>query len=192
MYFDELHTTRIGGFPATSPAETILCLAGRLSVSDLEGVVEDQLSAGAITIGDFDPLFIRSAGGRVRGITRLAEILDIRRPDAWQPHPNQIEALLGDLVDHPDIPPATPQVPLPFDDRPMIVDIFVSEWGLILEADGRRYHTRVADFERDRHRDNLAAANGLVVLRYTWSMLTNDFTGCRRQLIETGRRRSVA
>lgn len=57
---------------------------------------------------------------------------------------------------------------------------------MILEADGRTYHTRLGDFERDRARDNAAAASGLIVLRFTWRMLTTDLNGCRRTLLAAG------
>lgn len=46
----------------------------------------------------------------------------------------------------------------------MTVDAYIPRWRLTIEADGRRWHTRKADFERDRRRDNAAAAHGLVVL----------------------------
>ncbi|MPZ53029.1 MAG: hypothetical protein GEU79_09920 [Acidimicrobiia bacterium] len=192
QYFDDLHTRRLFGFTMTDPYETILHLAGRLSTHDLDEVVEDRLFVKAVTIDGFEPVFRRSIGGRVRGIARLAELLDMRRPDAWQPQPNQIERLLDELVDHPDVPPTTRQVPLPAEDGLMIVDTFINDWGLVLEGDGRKYHTRLSDFERDRQRDNAAAALGLVVLRYTWTMLTTEFDRCRKQLLETGRRRSLA
>lgn len=188
-YFDQLYTKRVSGFTVTDPYETILHLAGRLSIHDLELAVEDQLVSDSVSVDGFDPVFRRSIGGRVRGIARLAEVLDVRRPDAWQPQPNHIERLLGELVDHP-VPPANRQAPLPAADRWMIVDTFIENWGLVLEGDGRRYHTRLVDFERDRQRDNTAAALGLVVLRFTWSMLTTEFEQCQLQLLATGQRRS--
>jgi very-short-patch-repair endonuclease len=65
------------------------------------------------------------------------------------------------------------QAPWPWDEAPDgAVDAFIPASGIILEADGRRWHTRVQDFERDRWRDNQAAAQGLRVLRFTWLHLT--------------------
>lgn len=31
----------------------------------------------------------------------------------------------------------------------MVVDTFIDEWLIVVEVDGRNYHTRKADFERD-------------------------------------------
>ena len=48
----------------------------------------------------------------------------------------------------------------------------IPAWRLVLEADGRRWHARVADFDNDRWRDNQAAALGLRVMRFTYIHLT--------------------
>jgi very-short-patch-repair endonuclease len=39
---------------------------------------------------------------------------------------------------------------------------------LIVEADGRAWHTREQEFVADRQRDNTAAATGHTTLRFTW------------------------
>jgi very-short-patch-repair endonuclease len=45
---------------------------------------------------------------------------------------------------------------------------------LIVEADGRRWHTRRADFDRDARRDLFALARGYRTAHVTWAMLTGD------------------
>jgi very-short-patch-repair endonuclease len=62
---------------------------------------------------------------------------------------------------------------------------------MIVEADGRRWHTRQADFERDRRRDNAALALGLVVVRFTYKMLVTEPDYCLRILLDAGRKRMV-
>ena len=47
-------------------------------------------------------------------------------------------------------------------------------WALVIEADGRAWHTRVEDFERDRRRDAEAAAAGYLTLRFTHHQLTHE------------------
>lgn len=185
-WFEELRTIQVRGFPVTDEAETILALASRLSIDRLQSLLDDRLAAGTVDVDDFEGIRRRVAGARVRGVARLFPLLDERGHDAWEPPGNALERYLDRLVDHPAVPPATVQVPFRFDAVPMVVDIYIAAWRLILEADGRRWHTRRADFERDRARDNAAAARGLAVLRFTWRMLTQDFEGCRRTLLETG------
>ena len=74
----------------------------------------------------------------------------------------------------------------------MTVDVYIPVWRLIIEADGRRWHTRVADFERDRRRDNHATANGYAVLRFTYRMLRDSPDQCFSLIVQTGRVRAVA
>jgi very-short-patch-repair endonuclease len=45
---------------------------------------------------------------------------------------------------------------------------------LIVEVDGYGAHGHQAAFERDRKRDQLLAAAGYVVLRFTWRQLTRE------------------
>lgn len=190
MWFDELGTRWLAGFTATNEAETLLALAGGLSVERLEQVLDDRLTGGCVAVDDFEVIRRRVATSRVRGAGRLFPLLDDRAPDAWEPPVNKVEQYLDHLVDHPSVPRATRQHPFSTDTTPMIVDLYIAAWRLILEADGRRWHTRRADFERDRARDNAAAAQGMAVLRFTWRMLTQDFAGCRRVLLRTGAVRS--
>jgi hypothetical protein len=190
IWFDELGVTSRSGFTTTNEAETITFLAGRLAKNAVESLLDGRLTAGAIDVEDFELIRRRSIGARIRGAARLFPLLDERAADAWEPSGNQLENMLNRLVDHPDVPPATRQHPLRLA-APSIVDLYIAAWRLILEADGRRWHTRRADFERDRRRDNASAAQGLVVLRFTWQMLTTDFAGCQRLLLETGARRQA-
>ena len=189
-WFDEISTTRLSGFRVASEAETILALAGRLTVAQLESLLDDRVTAGKVEVDDFEVIRRRVAGGRVRGSARLFPLLDERAVNAWEPPGNQLERYLDLLTDDPRIPSVSRQHPFRLADRDSIVDRFIARWRLILEADGRRWHTRRADFERDRQRDNAAAAQGLAVLRFTWRMLTQDMEGCRRILMETGAARS--
>ncbi|MGH8910987.1 MAG: type IV toxin-antitoxin system AbiEi family antitoxin domain-containing protein [Acidimicrobiia bacterium] len=188
-WFDQLATSQVDGFTVTSPAETIMALAGRLPLLRMERLVDEGLAGQWLTTQEFDPIRERNRGGRVRGAARLTAILDERSDTAWQPPGNELERYLDLLVDHPGIPPATRQHPFSAGRSTMIVDRYIDLWWLILEADGRRWHTRRADFERDRARDNAAAAQGIAVLRFTWTMLTQDMAACRQTLLETGARR---
>jgi very-short-patch-repair endonuclease len=55
---------------------------------------------------------------------------------------------------------------------PERVDVLLEVERVIVEGDGRAWHQRVADFENDRRRDNLAALHGYRVVRLTWTMVT--------------------
>jgi very-short-patch-repair endonuclease len=44
---------------------------------------------------------------------------------------------------------------------------------MLLEADGRRWHTRVRDIRRDHERDSEAARVGWVTLRFVYEQLVS-------------------
>ncbi len=71
------------------------------------------------------------------------------------------------------------------------VDALVPAWALVVEADGRTWHTRLEDFERDRRRDAEAASAGFQTLRFTYHQLVDEPRWVRRILLETGARRTV-
>lgn len=188
-FFHQVGRTRVTGFEATSPAETVLTLAARFPYNRIEVFVDDTLFRGIARLGDYDDILDRIAGGRVKGWNDLRSIIDKRKPDAYQPPASELERLSRRLTDRPEVPPVDHQHPILGDAGPMVVDTFIDDWLLVVEIDGRNYHTRKADFERDRRRDNAAAALGYVTLRFTWKMVTTDFDYCLRTLLETGRRR---
>lgn len=70
------------------------------------------------------------------------------------------------------------------------VDALVEPARLIIEADGRSWHTRVADFEHDRWRDATALAHGYATLRFTWHQLTVRRTWARNTLAAVVAQRS--
>jgi very-short-patch-repair endonuclease len=76
---------------------------------------------------------------------------------------------LAVLARLPTAPRIVRQAPFPWRSaRPGRVDVLLPDHRLIIEADGRRWHARHADFDRDRWRDNEAVAHGHRVMRFTW------------------------
>jgi very-short-patch-repair endonuclease len=65
------------------------------------------------------------------------------------------------------------------------VDVYVPSARLVVEADGRNWHTRWEDFESDRRRDNALAARGIQVLRFAYGMLKTDPGKCLEQTLTT-------
>jgi very-short-patch-repair endonuclease len=189
-HFAEVEQVRVRGFPVMSPSETIVFIAGEFGPTRLEVLVDDCLASGSF---DADSLMatIEARKGQ-RGITVLRRLAAERLADSYQPPATELERLLYRLLSNPRIPPVVRQFPFPIEIIPMTVDAYIPRWRLIVEADGRRWHTRKADFERDRQRDNLATATGVAVLRFSYSMLTRSPDSCLATVLETGRARSLA
>lgn len=130
----------------------------------------------------------RLSGSRLPGLRELLALAVDLEGDP--PTQSELERQLFDVLgDVPDMPPVQRQAPAPWSpgSRSM-VDALVPGWRLVLEADGRRYHQRVADFERDRWRDAEAAVQGLHVMRFTHLRIRNDRAGIVDQLVRYGQR----
>ncbi len=103
----------------------------------------------------------------------LREVLQ-RRGDGHVPPSSELERRLRSFLDDASLPSFTYEQELPWwsagEGR---VDAYCADASLIVEADGRAWHTRERDFVTDRRRDNVATANGHATMRFTWIDLVN-------------------
>jgi very-short-patch-repair endonuclease len=182
--FPEVERVSLEGFEVSGAADTVITLARDLDRDRLASVIDDGIAARLFTASDLDSALHRWSGWP--GLTKLRPLLHERSESAYQPPTNELERLLRRVLNHPSLPAHSRQVPLRFEAAAMTVDAYIPAWRLIVEADGRRWHTRVADFKRDRVRDNEAAANGLAVLRFTYEMLREEPDQCLATLLRTG------
>lgn len=185
-HFDKVATTNVRGFPTSTIAETILTLSLRESPITIERIVDDQLVTGRLEITEFDPILERLEFARQPGLGALNRIVRARSHSAYQPPTTELERLLYRLLDRHELPAYERQLPISFPRIDATVDAFIPIWRMIVEGDGRRWHTRKADFERDRSRDNAAAAEGYIVVRFTYAMLKNNPDDCLETLLKTG------
>lgn len=189
-HFEHISTRPVRDFVVTTVAETILTLSLREHPGTVERVIDSQLARGSLSIGDFDPILERLEHARQPGLRPLRRTIGERSADSYQPPTTGLERMLYRVLDRQELPPYTPQVPLAYEMLNATVDAYIERWQMIVEADGRRWHTRKADFERDRARDNAAAAAGLIVIRFTYTMLKKDPEACVQTLLESGRWRA--
>lgn len=176
----------VDGLRVTTRAETLLVLAYRSPSTLIERWVDSQLAIEKLSAADFDPIFARLTNARLRGLRPLQRIVMARDRDSYQPPTSHLEHYLYQLLDHPDLPRFTKQLPFEFGVVDATVDAYIDAWRMIVETDGRRWHTRKADFERDRRRDNAASERGYLVIRFTYRMLKDDPKGCVRTLLNAG------
>jgi very-short-patch-repair endonuclease len=119
-----------------------------------------------------------------KGMTKLASVLDDRGP-GFVPAASELERMLFDVCTRVGLEPVR-QFPLPGrGDLTGFVDAALIEAKLILEADGRRWHDRVASQRKDRARVNSAARVGWQTLRFGHEELTADPEGEAQVIRET-------
>lgn len=187
--FDDVAQEIVRGFPTTTIPETLVTLAATTSAPRIESILDSLLGANRLEIDDLLDVIDRRRG--FPGIVMLRELAAERSSQAYQPPMSELERLLFRVLDHNRVPSVVRQMPFAFESVDMTVDAYIPRWRLIVEADGRRWHIRVADFERDRRRDNEAVAHGYAVLRFTYRMLTREPEWCFETLLSTGSARTA-
>jgi very-short-patch-repair endonuclease len=162
--------TTVDGIQVTTVAQTIFDLAGRLRPWRTERVLDDALTSHRLSLVDLEQRLEFYLGTRRPGLPVMRALIGERGADGWTPPESELEAMLLRLLARvPGHPRIVRQAPLPWwSSRPGRVDVLLPDERVIIEADGRRWHTRVADFDHDRWRDNQAIAHGHRVMRFTW------------------------
>ena len=171
-------STMVDGIPTVTLPDTFFQLAGMVDHLRLRTLFADAVVARSSLLDAVADRYVDLAYARLPGIGLMRSLL--REHDTGEtPATTELERLLDALLDRVrDMPPRRRQAPLPgWEHGDARVDVLVDDWRLIVEADGRRWHTRVTDFERDRWRDNVATTHGYDVLRFTYNQLTTGVDG---------------
>lgn len=158
--------TQLEGIPVTTPARTLLDLAGYLSTRELERVLARSYRRGLLEREQI--LSLLSDHPRRRGNGRLRALLDSATDPAHTR--SEAEERFLALVRKGALPsPEMNVVVCGFE-----VDTFWRMERLVVEVDGFAYHSSPTAFERDRYRDGVLTASGLRVMRVTWHQLTQE------------------
>ncbi|CAN5644438.1 DUF559 domain-containing protein [soil metagenome] len=162
----------VEGITVVSATQTLFDIADRLPARALTRALDDALLTNMITMPRLKRRMAELAGSRRPGLALLADLIE-ERSDGPVPPNSELEARLFELLDPLGLPPIVRQAPLPWrPSAPQRVDATIVEWRTIIEADGRRWHTRVADFDRDARRRNEAVVRGWRHLHFTWFQIT--------------------
>ena len=190
LRFEDVATVRRSGFEVTDEAETVMTLARDLSEERLESLVDDLLARKSCSADRLAEVVDANDG--VPGVPRLRRVVAYRLPGAYQPPTSELERLLYRILDDSRIPAHTRQMPMRYQKVDATVDAYIPAWRLIIEGDGRRWHTRNADHKRDRLRDNEAVASGYAVLRFNYEVLRDTPAQVLDTLIRSGQVRRAS
>ncbi|MEJ2187121.1 MAG: DUF559 domain-containing protein [Gemmatimonadota bacterium] len=158
--------TTFHGIPVTTPARTILDLAGALGPRELEGMVAQAERTGLATREEITALAARYP--RRAGTRRLRALLARGEDPAFTR--SKLEAAVLDMTRTARLPkPQTNVLLCGYE-----VDFFFRGAGVVLEVDGFVYHSSRASFEADRRRDMAMEAEGYRVIRVTWRQIRKE------------------
>ncbi len=171
--FELVHPRMMWGIPCVAPAATLVHLAPSLEFKRLSWLTDELLLSKKIDLRSLNNAFAQLAPS-CSGMRGLRAVLSDHAPGEPIPE-SKLELRFIEFADHYGLPRFLRQVNLPGrDDLPSRVDFFWPEVRLIIELDGRRWHARLADFDRDHKRDLHFLALGYATARITWSMLVED------------------
>lgn len=155
------------GVPVTSPSRTIIDVAGIVRVGALARTVEQAAVLGVLDVAEVDRILARH---RRLGAPALRVILD-----EWRRHrPEQrlrsvLEAKMQRLLSNSRLPPPETNATLIAGTSSFEVDFLWRDHRLVVETDGRQFHTGPAAARRDASRDAALAHAGFAVIRLNWS-----------------------
>jgi len=163
----------IGTIPVTTLARTAADLFTCLRPARAAWIVEGLLGRGQLTISELAEVHGRFARQGRPGTVHLRELL--AHLDEEPPLQSEMEQRMDVLLRAAGLDSPARQVPLPgWVEHPAHVDFAYPQLTLIIEVDGRSWHSRSTEFELDRKRDNAAQLAGWMVLRFTWRQITRD------------------
>jgi very-short-patch-repair endonuclease len=168
----ELHpdeVTREDGIPVTTVARALLDLAGVLDRPQLIKTVEESERRALFDLRGVEEVLARA--GRRRGVPALRSVLAEYREPA--PTRSDLERDFLALVRKTRLP--EPQINVLVEG--FEVDAFWPRSGLVVELDGRAYHSSPRMFEADRARDASLQRAGYRVIRVTHHRLHADPAG---------------
>ncbi|CAN5136442.1 hypothetical protein BH18ACT5_BH18ACT5_15410 [soil metagenome] len=166
----ERHRQMVSGLWTTTPSRTLIDLAAVVRPKRLSLALDETLASGQVDIEQLQNVLDEVARKGRTGCRLMRELIVQRFGDEMV-KATRLEKVGMSLFERGGIPRPMWQFPAPWDPTKRID--FAWPWCCVgCEADGRRWHTRVNDFQTDRDRDNLALTHNWRIFRFTWS----DFT----------------
>lgn len=162
------------GIVATTPARTLIDLAGMVGLKTLRKTVGRAAIQKKLDLQAVD-LAIHN-GKRRRGLRMLRIALaPYRTEDGEVPDVrSDFETLVLPELLAMGLPRPGCNLGLHVEGERLLVDFLWAKEMVIVETDGRETHETPEAFQSDRRRDQLLAAAGYLVLRITWSQIHSE------------------
>ncbi len=178
---DDVRTTLVDGIPSLTVVDTIFAVSGIVDPRRVATALDDVLARRAASVEEIQERYLELAVRRRRGLAVLRRLIEVRSPNQEVPPESVLEARLYEILERPGMPRHRRQAAMSWAPHERVDAVLVHD-PVIIEADGRRWHTRVADFERDRQRDRAAALHGYRTIRYTYDDLVHHGDQVEREI----------
>jgi hypothetical protein len=158
--------TRADGLCLTSPTRTVIDLAGVLDASALRIAFESARRQRLTTVEQVRGRMNEIGGAGRPGAAKLETLLTAL--DGRAPSEFPLEVKVAQILEQSDLPQPVPQFDVVTGGRTYRLDFAWPVQRVALECDGRQRHSEDSDFERDRVRWSLLAAEGWRIVFVTW------------------------
>lgn len=159
------HLATVESLALTSPARTLFDLAAVVHPKRLERAVDTALARGICGVDVLVRLLDELATPGRRGVRALRAVLGMVTPGTE----SELETRFRDLLRDHGLPQPERQVVLGSDgEQAGRVDCIFRQARLVVELDGRPYHSSKLDRLEDGRRDLVLLRGGYRVLRLTW------------------------
>jgi hypothetical protein len=167
--------TRDGLRLSSIPRLLIECSAAGAGAQEIHRLIESAVRRSLLDVVDLAVTLERHLGRPGTGVVK-------RVCEEYLPHVDRKSGLERAfdrwLAKHPEITEPLRNIRL----GPWEIDCHWPEQNLVLELDGRAYHTVIEEIERDRRKDAWLQARGIRILRVTESRFRHDRPGVYRDL----------
>lgn len=166
-------TGSVDGIPCTTPARTIVDLAASGSRRELEWAIKEG-EGKLFSPAEVDLILARHGG--CPGTPLLIELLSLRDPVAGMAR-SELEVIFFDLCRRYGIPLPEVNIEIVANRRKYEVDFAWPSLHLVVETDGRQWHSGRFATNLDETRDRDLTIAGWRVQRLTWRQIVLDPAG---------------
>jgi very-short-patch-repair endonuclease len=164
----------VQGLPVTTKQRTLFDLAAVTRRPRYVRVLEDAHVRGLCRLEDVTDVYVALRRRGKRGMKLLGEVLDSRGP-GYVPPESELERRLLTVLRKGGLAAPRRQYPLPWRvEAACRVDLAYPDAKVLIEADGRRWHSRMDQMAEDRRRDREALSNGWRPYRFVWEEITRQ------------------
>jgi len=165
-------SVNVGGIPCTSIYRTLIDLCSSQPDSTCEAALDAALRMERVNFDRLCAYSDEAASRRVKGSSLLRRLLEVRG-DEDALSESEAESLFSRIMRRGNLPIGDRQTPRE-GVRNGRIDFFYPDQKLVIEIDGRKFHSGRRERMRDKRYDNELNIGGNRVLRLTWLDLTTD------------------
>lgn len=162
----------VRSIPCTSVARTLCDLCHTCCKDIAERALDASLRMDLATIDSLGRYVEEAASRKVRGSAALRSHLSVRGDDEALSE-SELESEFARVMRKGSLPIGERQFPRE-GVRKGRIDLAYPEHGLVIELDGRKWHSGRREIKRDKRYDNHLNVSGQRVLRLTWEDLKTD------------------